>query len=106
MGTGDRAMTKPCMCPVCKGAGPQRFDPRMPLAYLHEVAEERRPLSASPEPVAILARPEPQKDKRSTSRDFSDMDSHIRYIESRTDISPGMKAMQIKNVKRKYGVLP
>ena len=105
MKTGDIAMTKPCICPVCKGSGPQRFDPLMPLTYLHELAEEKRPLLASTEPVAILARPKPQKDKGSTARDFSDMDSHIRYIESRTDISSGMKAMQIKNVKRKYGVL-
>lgn len=86
-----------CKCSVCGGRAPLPPEHGKPWRVHHEES----PSEAFGPQEAILAPPAPSEAKETPKERLGDISAQVEWIRNRTDISPGMRAMQIKNLLRR-----
>ncbi len=97
-------MTSPCNCSVCAGRAGIPPETGKPWRRWHEIQAAPEPFVA---PVAMLVpAPIPKPNRKPAVVLVGTLDEQIAQILARTDLSNGLKAMQVKNLRKKYESLP
>lgn len=93
-------MDDPCYCSVCGGRPGLAPEIGKPWRRWHEIKTASVP--CRPVGAINIAPPIPEAKERASVALSGTLKEQEERIRSRTDISNGMKAMQINNLRRKY----